>query len=200
MVNPFKSGDKVLTLRKGIEIEATVRTTWNHEVQVRAADGELLWRTMKTIRSVAPPATDQPAETPQNFASGTEVTQAEPPVEPASGEPTSGQPVSEEPVIVEPASQSTGEPTDDPVTVEPAGQEPESTVEPDSEEPASGEPAASEPVTVEPAAEVPANEESPAPDQPAEPEQQQSGKGKGKPKKGRKGILRKLMFDDNFDD
>lgn len=54
MVNPYKSGDKVLILRKGIELEATVRTTWNHEVQVRASDGELLWRTVKTVRSATP--------------------------------------------------------------------------------------------------------------------------------------------------
>jgi hypothetical protein len=48
MVNPFKSGDKVMIFRKGVEIEATVRTTWNHEVQVKTGDGELLWRTVKT--------------------------------------------------------------------------------------------------------------------------------------------------------
>lgn len=52
MVNPFKPGDKVLIFRKGIEMEATVRSTWNHEVQVRVADGELLWRTVKTARLV----------------------------------------------------------------------------------------------------------------------------------------------------
>ena len=55
MVNPFKAGDKVLAMRQGVEIEAVVRTTWNHEVQVRAKSGELLWRTMKTIR-MAPQA------------------------------------------------------------------------------------------------------------------------------------------------
>ena len=95
MVNPFKSGDKVLTLRKGIEIEATVRTIWKHEVQVRAADGELLWRTMKTIRSVPVPPTDQPADTPQNPDSGTDATQAKPPVEPVPGEPATGEPASD---------------------------------------------------------------------------------------------------------
>jgi len=50
MVNPFKPGDKVLAMRKGVEIAATVRTTWNHEVQIFSDTGELLWRTMKTIR------------------------------------------------------------------------------------------------------------------------------------------------------
>ena len=52
MVNPFKPGDKVLAMRKGVEITATVRTTWNHEVQIFSDTGELLWRTMKTIRMV----------------------------------------------------------------------------------------------------------------------------------------------------
>lgn len=66
MVNPFNPGDKVLILRQGVELEATVRTTWNHEVQVRIADGELLWRTVKTARLiVAAPAVEQkPLEEP----------------------------------------------------------------------------------------------------------------------------------------
>lgn len=66
----------MLILRKGVEMEATVRSTWNHEVQVRVADGELLWRTVKTARLIvqavpetapadqeAPPS-DTPPETP----------------------------------------------------------------------------------------------------------------------------------------
>jgi hypothetical protein len=62
MINPFKPGDKVLIQRKGIEIEAVVRSTWNHEVQVRIADGELLWRTVKTARLIqaAEPASSTP--------------------------------------------------------------------------------------------------------------------------------------------
>ncbi len=60
MVNPFKAGDKVLAMRQGVEIEAVVRTTWNHEVQIRAKSGELLWRTMKTIR-LAPEAESEVA-------------------------------------------------------------------------------------------------------------------------------------------
>ena len=53
MENPYKAGDSVLIQRKGTELEATVRTTWNHEVQVRAiVDGELLWRTVKTVKSL----------------------------------------------------------------------------------------------------------------------------------------------------
>lgn len=191
MANPFKSGDKVLTFRKGIEIEATVRTTWNHEVQVRTTDGDLIWRTMKTIRSVTVPETGQPADTPQNPDSGTEVTQAEPPEDvqtqgtPVTVEPVTGESAPGEPVIVEPDS-----------TVEPASQEP-GAVEPATGEPVTGDPAMAEPAdgqtTGEPES---ASEDS---DQPAEPEPQQSGKGAAKPTKRRKGILRKLMFDDNFD-
>ena len=66
MVNPFKPGDKVSIQRKGVEHEAVVRTTFNHEVQVRVADGELLWRTVKTARLIqaAEPASDTP-EAPQ---------------------------------------------------------------------------------------------------------------------------------------
>jgi hypothetical protein len=52
MENPFKPGDKVVAMRKGVEIAAMVRTTWNHEVQIFTDTGELLWRTMKTIRMV----------------------------------------------------------------------------------------------------------------------------------------------------
>jgi hypothetical protein len=50
MENPFKPGDKVVAMRKGVEITAMVRTTWNHEVQIFTDTGELLWRTMKTVR------------------------------------------------------------------------------------------------------------------------------------------------------
>lgn len=55
MENPFKEGDRVVILRKEIEAEAVVRTTWQHEVQVRAQNGELLWRTVKTILRTLPP-------------------------------------------------------------------------------------------------------------------------------------------------
>lgn len=40
-------------MRREVELEATVRTTFNHEVQVRVTDGELLWRTVKTTRLIA---------------------------------------------------------------------------------------------------------------------------------------------------
>lgn len=154
MANPFKPDDKVLTHRKGIEIQATVRTTWNHEVQVRTADGDLLWRTVKTVRSLPAPATNLPADTPQNPESHAEVTQAQPP----------------EVVQMQGA----------PATVEPG------TVEPGTVEPDTGEPGACETTNQ-------------AVDQPAEPESQLPAKGTPKPKKQRKGILRKLMFDDSFD-
>lgn len=69
MVNPFKPGDKVLILRQGVELEATVRTTFNHEVQVRLADGELLWRTVKTARLIVSAAVvTEPVMTPTHEA------------------------------------------------------------------------------------------------------------------------------------
>jgi hypothetical protein len=64
MVNPFKPGDKVLAMRKGGEITATVRTTWNHEVQIFSDTGELLWRTMKTIRMVPEGESEPVGEAP----------------------------------------------------------------------------------------------------------------------------------------
>lgn len=54
MINLFKEGDRVLILRKGAQVEATVKTTWLHEVQVRVESGELLWRTVKTIIKTLP--------------------------------------------------------------------------------------------------------------------------------------------------
>ena len=68
MDNPFQPGDKVLILRKGVEMEATGRSTWNHEVQVRVADGELLWRTVNTAKLIAQTAhevTPQPMAVPE---------------------------------------------------------------------------------------------------------------------------------------
>jgi len=51
MDNPFKVGDAVLTVVKKSEVEATVKQVWNREVQVKTADGKLLWRTMHTVRN-----------------------------------------------------------------------------------------------------------------------------------------------------
>ena len=53
-----------MIFRKGVEIEATVRTTWNHEVQVRTSDGELLWRTVKTAWLVTEAAKGQSEAVP----------------------------------------------------------------------------------------------------------------------------------------
>jgi hypothetical protein len=47
--NPFKPHDTVLTQIKGAEAEVTVRQIWKREVQVKTADGTLLWRTMHTV-------------------------------------------------------------------------------------------------------------------------------------------------------
>ena len=102
MVNPFKPDDKVLILRKGIEIEATVRTTFNHEVQVRTAYGELLWRTVKTIWSVMAPEPEQPADTPEGSESHSVVPHADPPEDESAME---SPPASEEVVTAEPASE-----------------------------------------------------------------------------------------------
>jgi hypothetical protein len=49
MQNPFKAGDIVLTKLKGKEVQAAVSKIWKNEVQVKTADGELLWRTMYTV-------------------------------------------------------------------------------------------------------------------------------------------------------
>lgn len=59
-----------MILRKGIEAEAVVRTTWRHEVQVRVHSGELLWRTVKTILRTLPPASpEDPIPFPASAAS-----------------------------------------------------------------------------------------------------------------------------------
>lgn len=65
MENPFKEGDRVMILRKGSEVEAVVKTTWQHEVQVRVQSGELLWRTVKTIlRTLSLPCPEDPVPFP----------------------------------------------------------------------------------------------------------------------------------------
>lgn len=49
MENPFKSGESVVTKIKGTEHTVTVNQTYQNEVQVKTADGNLLWRTMHTV-------------------------------------------------------------------------------------------------------------------------------------------------------
>jgi hypothetical protein len=96
MVNPFKPGDKVLAMRKGVEITATVRTTWNHDVQIFSDTGELLWRTMKTIRMVpdgeSEPVTEAPSEE-QTAPEETYLPQEQSPAQPETAEAESAAPV-----------------------------------------------------------------------------------------------------------
>jgi hypothetical protein len=47
--NPFKPNDAVMTLIKGTKVKVSVRQVWKREVQVKTADGTLLWRTMHTV-------------------------------------------------------------------------------------------------------------------------------------------------------
>lgn len=49
MENPYSPEDKVLTKQGGVEVEATVRITFNDEVQVRTPDGILRWRNVRTV-------------------------------------------------------------------------------------------------------------------------------------------------------
>ena len=48
-VNPYQKGDKVKTQCKGAEVEAEVTAVFKDEVQVRTPDGELRWRTVRTV-------------------------------------------------------------------------------------------------------------------------------------------------------
>ena len=73
MENPFKEGDRVVILRKGIEAEAVVRTTWRHEVQVRVQGGELIWRTAKTILRTLPAEVPTPDAVPNNGKAAEEI-------------------------------------------------------------------------------------------------------------------------------
>ena len=60
-VNPHAKGDKVTTKLggKGKDVEAEVVAVWKDEVQVKTPDGELRWRTIRTVRpavaSITPP-------------------------------------------------------------------------------------------------------------------------------------------------
>ena len=116
MVNPFKPGDKVLAMRKGVEITATVRTTWNHEVQIFSDTGELLWRTMKTIR-MAEGESEAVAETPSEEPSApdeTHLLKEQSPAQPETAEAESAAPVhvseaTQEDLSAENEAASTGE-------------------------------------------------------------------------------------------
>ncbi|MEO5914435.1 MAG: hypothetical protein ABIS50_09400 [Luteolibacter sp.] len=82
MENPYKADDKVLIQRKGSELEAVVRTTWKHEVQVRVVvDRELLWRTVKTVKSLDRPDTSANPDSPDTFESAAPPIATDPPSE-----------------------------------------------------------------------------------------------------------------------
>ena len=51
-VNPYRKGDKVATACKGADVEAEVTAVFKDEVQVRTPDGELRWRTVRTVKPV----------------------------------------------------------------------------------------------------------------------------------------------------
>ena len=63
-VNPYKKGDKVKTICKGVEVEAKVTAVFKDEVQVKTPDGERRWRTVRTVTST------RTAGGPDNDASG----------------------------------------------------------------------------------------------------------------------------------
>ena len=54
--NPYQKGDKVTTACKGANVEAEVTTVFKDEVQVRTPDGELRWRTVRTVQPVTVPS------------------------------------------------------------------------------------------------------------------------------------------------
>lgn len=116
MVNPFKPGDKVVAMRKGVEIDATVRTTWNLEVQIFTDTGELLWRTMKTIR-LAPvgesePVTEAPSveqSPPEEIHLPPEESPAQPETAPETAEPVHVLEETLEDMTAEDGAASTGE-------------------------------------------------------------------------------------------
>ena len=65
MQNPFKTGDIVLTKLKGKEIQAAVSQIWKNEVQVKTAEGELLWRTMYTVWRPGTAPLERPTKQPK---------------------------------------------------------------------------------------------------------------------------------------
>ena len=61
-MNTYQKGDRVKTACKGAEAEAEVTAIYKDEVQVRTPDGELRWRTVRTVQSTtAAPASPEPA-------------------------------------------------------------------------------------------------------------------------------------------
>jgi hypothetical protein len=83
MQNPFKTGDLVLTKVKGKDVQAAVSQTWRNEVQVKTADGELMWRTMYTVW--------RPSEAPLQRAA--KATAAKPPADAGQGKDFAPKPI-----------------------------------------------------------------------------------------------------------
>lgn len=68
--NPYQKGDKVRTACKGVDVEAEVTAVFEDKVQVRTPDGELRWRTIRTVRPVVVPLTPpEPADVGEPTAS-----------------------------------------------------------------------------------------------------------------------------------
>ncbi len=74
-VNPYQKGDRVKTQCKGNEVEAEVTAVFKDEVQVRTPDGELRWRTVRTVIS-AQTADRQPNNAPDSTATANVATPA----------------------------------------------------------------------------------------------------------------------------
>ena len=51
-MNPYQKGDRVKTACKGVDVETEVTAVFKDEVQVRTPDGELRWRTVRTVQPV----------------------------------------------------------------------------------------------------------------------------------------------------
>ncbi|PAW79070.1 MAG: hypothetical protein B9S32_03695 [Verrucomicrobia bacterium Tous-C9LFEB] len=89
--NTFKEGDKVFTLFKGTQVTAEVTLTYANEVQVRTPDGELRWRTVKTVAlvpSCPPYTTPEPQSQPPTQPVGATAPVTETLVEPTPVQPT----------------------------------------------------------------------------------------------------------------
>lgn len=87
--NTFKKGDKVFTQFMGTQVTAEVASTYENEVQVRTPDGELRWRTVKTVALVpsCPPYTT-PEPEPQPPTQPVTETIVEPTLAQTTSEPT----------------------------------------------------------------------------------------------------------------
>ncbi len=116
-----------MIFRKGVEIEATVRTTWNHEVQVRTIDGELLWRTVKTAWLVTEAGAAKSETVPPVIEGVAEVIPQEAPTpeqEPASEALEEVVSPEREPETLPAVEETVVEPTEEIATEQPADTQP----------------------------------------------------------------------------